>query len=121
MEYELLNREISLLEDYRIQLNHAMRFPEIHKDGIEETILEDMQRATERLHKLLNPDEGGMLVSEKAETPQKGDICVFWDDDVIDDGIVRVFFKYDENGLFVDDLCCEWLNCKVIKKGEGNV
>lgn len=119
MEYELLKAEIVALDDLRIALSHVQRFPEIYNDDRFDVILEDIQRAAKRIHELVNPNEGGMLVSEMVETPQKGDICFMWDDD-IESGRIRVFSRMYKT--YVEDTYgYGWINCKVIQKGEGNV
>lgn len=115
--YEDLKKEIKSLEELRDYLETTEKFPEMGVDF--EIILSHMQRVNSRIAELLNPNEGGMLVSEMVETPQKGDFCWFWDNDITL-GIGRV---YSERSIskHVDIKCIVWRNCKVIKKGEGNV
>jgi len=120
MEYELLKQEIVALDDLRIALSHVQRFPEIYNDDRFDVILEDIQRAAKRIHDLVNPNEGGMLVSEMVETPQYGDVCLFWDNNGHLHGRVGKF-KTIADGEFLDEMGRYWINCKVIKKGEGNV
>lgn len=64
MDYELLKREIEALDDLRIALSHTQKFPDI--GGKLDIILADMQRSAKRVYDLVNPDEGGILVSEIA-------------------------------------------------------
>ena len=64
MDYELLKKEIEALDDLRIALSHTQKFPDI--GGKLDIILTDMQRISKRIHDLVNPDEGGMLLSEIA-------------------------------------------------------
>jgi hypothetical protein len=117
MDYELLKREIEALDGLRIDLSHTQKFPDI--GGKLDIILADMQRTAKRIHDLVNPDEGGMLVSDKVETPQKGDLCAFWDNDT---EFVRIRVLTGIHGeLNEDEHGSYWRNCKVIKKGEGNV
>lgn len=59
-----LKREIVLLDDLRIALQVSQTFPDI--GGKVDIILSDMQRVNSRISELLNPNEGGMLVSEIA-------------------------------------------------------
>lgn len=115
MDYELLKQEIVALDDLRIALSHVQRFPEIYNDDRFDVILEDIQRAAKRIHDLVNPNEGGMLVSEVVETPQKGDLCLFWDDDT---EVIRGF-KQIRNTQYMDVCDRLWRFCKVIKKANG--
>lgn len=116
--YEDLKKEIKSLEELRAFLETAEKFPEM---GVKlEIILAYMQRAAKRIYDLVNPDEGGMLVSEKVEMPQKGDMCVFWNNGDYKNGRLH-YFLHMEAYLYVDFSSGNWENCKVIKKGEGNV
>lgn len=117
MEYELLKQEIVALDDLRIALSHVQRFPEIYNDDRFDVILEDIQRAAKRIHDLVNPNEGGMLVSEMVETPQIGDLCEFWDD--VQDEIYLADFAIMQGRLYQDEHGVIWRNCKVIKKANG--
>lgn len=118
MEYELLKAEIVALDDLRIALSHVQRFPEIYNDDRFDVILEDIQRAAKRIHDLVNPNEGGMLVSEMLETPQKGDLCFFWDDENIKFGGIGEYL-YCVDGYHFNIYDNGWINCKVIKKANG--
>lgn len=69
MDYELLKAEIEALDGLRIDLMHTQKFPDI--GGKLDIILADMQRAAKRIHDLVNPDEGGMLLSEIANGNNK--------------------------------------------------
>ena len=69
MDYELLKREIEALDGLRIYLSHTQKFPDI--GGNLDIILADMQRAAKRIHDLVNPDEGGMLLSDIANGNNK--------------------------------------------------
>jgi hypothetical protein len=115
--YEDLKKEIKSLEELRDYLETTEKFPEMGVDF--EIILLHMQRVNLRIAELLNPNEGGMLVSEMVETPEKGDICFMWDDE-IELGKIRVFSRM-YNTYVVDEYGNGWINCKVIKKGDGNV
>lgn len=110
-----LKREIVLLDDLRIALQVSQRYPDI--GGNVDIILSDMQRVNSRISALLNPNEGGMLVSEIVETPQKGYVCAFWDDE-IEFGKIRVFSRM-HGELAEDEHGYCWRNCKVIKKANG--
>lgn len=116
-----LKREIVLLDDLRIALQVSQRFPDI--GGKVDIILSDMQRVNSRIATLLNPNEGGMLVSEMVSTPQKGDLCEFWDDERYGgrDEIYLAGFALMQGRLYQDEHGVIWRNCKVIKKGDGNV
>lgn len=106
---EEIIQEISLLENLKIDLRIIKKFPQ--SGGKSEIVLKDIRRSTERLIKLLNIDV-------KIETPQKGDICAFWDDEI---GFAKIGIFVRMHGQYWDEDGCFWENCKVIQKGEGNV